>query len=86
MRTWRAADAGGKLNRMKVRTYEAIVEQGEIKLPEAVKLPEHAKVYIVVPGVEDLPPSMIHTPHLLRPEQAADFAMDIVEGEDAAVR
>ncbi|PYQ31790.1 MAG: hypothetical protein DMF56_01415 [Acidobacteria bacterium] len=71
---------------MKVRTYEAIVEQGEIKLPEAVKLPEHAKVYIVVPGVEDLPPSMIHTPHLLRPEQAADFAMDIVEGEDAAVR
>jgi len=29
---------------------------------------------------------MIHTPHLVRPEDAADFAMEIVEGEDAAVR
>jgi hypothetical protein len=71
---------------MKVLTYEAIVERGEIKLPETVKLPEHAKVYVVVPGVEDLPPSMIRTPHLLRPEEAADFAMEIVEGEDAGVR
>lgn len=80
------ASPGGKLNSMKVRTYEAVVEGGEVKLPETVKLPEHAKVYVVVPGVEDLPPSMIHSPHLLRPEQAPDFAMEIVEGEDAAVR
>lgn len=78
--------AGSKLNSMKVLTYEAVVERGQVKLPETVKLPEHAKVYVVVPGVEDLPPSMIHTPHLLRPEQAPDFAMEIVEGEDAAVR
>lgn len=71
---------------MKVLTYEAIVEHGEVKLPETVKLPEHARVYVVVPGVEDLPPSTIHTPRLLRPEQASDFAMEIMEGEDAAVR
>lgn len=71
---------------MKVLTYEGVVERGEVKLPETVRLPEHAKVYIVIPGVEDLPPSMIRTPHLLRPEQAADFAMEIVEGEDASLR
>ena len=71
---------------MKVLTYEGLVERGEVKLPETVKLPEHAKVYVVVPGVEDLPPSMIQTPRLLRPEQALDFAMEIMEGEDAAVR
>jgi hypothetical protein len=71
---------------MKVLTYEAVVERGEVKLPETVRLPEHAKVYVVVPGVEDRPPSIMRTPHLLRPEQAADFAMEIVEGEDAAVR
>jgi predicted DNA-binding antitoxin AbrB/MazE fold protein len=75
-----------KLNTMKALTYEATVERGVVKLPETVKLPEHAKVYVVVPGAEDLPRSMIHTPHLLRPEQAADFAMEIVEGDDAAVR
>lgn len=71
---------------MKVTTYEAVVDGGEVKLPDTVRLPEHAKVYVVVPGFEELPPSTIHTPHLLRPEQAADFAMEIVEDEDAAVR
>jgi hypothetical protein len=75
-----------KLVTMKVVTYEAVVDGGEVRLPETVKLPEHAKVYVVVPDVEELPPFMIHTPHLLRLEQAADFAMEIVEGEDAAVR
>jgi hypothetical protein len=71
---------------MKVLTYEAIVERGEVKLTETVRLPEHAKVYVVVPGVEDLPPSRIQTPRLLRPEQVSDFAMEILEGEDATVR
>ena len=71
---------------MKVITYEAVVEGGEVKLPPTVKLPEHAKVYVVVPGIEDLPSSMIHTPHLLRPEQAADFAMESGEGDDAGIR
>ena len=71
---------------MKVVTYEAVVEGAEVRLPRTVRLPEHAKVYVVVPGTEELPPSMIHTPHLLRPEPAADLAMEIVEGEDAAVR
>jgi hypothetical protein len=71
---------------MKVLTYEAIVERGEVKLPDTVRLPEHARVYVVVPGVEDLPPSRIQTPRLLRREQASDFAMEILEGDDAAVR
>lgn len=71
---------------MKVLTYEAIVERGEVKLTESVRLPEHARVYVVVPGVENLPPSRIETPRLLRPEQVSDFAMEILEGEDATVR
>ncbi len=70
---------------MKVLTYEAVVEGGEVKLLGTAKLPEHAKVYVVVPGVEDLPSLMIHTPRLLRSEQAPDFAMEMMEGEDAAV-
>jgi hypothetical protein len=71
---------------MKVVTYEAIVERGEVKLTETVRLPEQARVYVVVPGVEDLPSSRIQTPRLLQPEQVSDFAMEILEGEDATVR
>ena len=78
--------AGDKLSAMKVLTYEGVVERGEVKLPKTVRLPERAKVYVVVPGVEDLPPSQIHTPRLLRPEQLSDFAIQVTEGEDAAVR
>ncbi|HEY2323324.1 MAG TPA: hypothetical protein VGJ82_10735 [Thermoanaerobaculia bacterium] len=71
---------------MKVVTYEATVERGEVKLPETVKLPEHATVYVVVPAVKDLPPSRIQSPRLLRPEQISDFVMETLEDEDAAVR
>ena len=78
--------AGGRLISMKVVTYEAIVERGEVKLPETVTLPEHARVYVVVPGVEDLPPSRIQSPRLLRSEQVSDFAMETLEGEDATLR
>jgi hypothetical protein len=78
--------AGDKLDLMKVLTYEAIVERGEVKLPETVRLPEHAKVYVVVPGAEDLPSFRIQTPRLLRPEQVSDFAMEILESEDATVQ
>ena len=78
--------AGDKLNMMKVITYEAVVEGGAVKLPRTVILPEHAKVYVVVPGIEELPPSMIHTPHLLRPEEAGDFAMEIVDSREPGVR
>jgi hypothetical protein len=78
--------ADDKLDSMKVLSYEAIVEHGEVKLRETVTLPEHAKVYVVVPGDEDLLASRIQTPRLLRPDQASEFAMEILEGENAAVR
>lgn len=58
---------------MKVETYEAIVENGRIQLPDIVRLPEHTKVYVVVPG--GIEPSEFHvgSPRLAHPEQVADF-------------
>ena len=38
---------------MKSTTYEATVENGQIKLPETVHLPEHTKVLIVVPKAKE---------------------------------
>jgi hypothetical protein len=38
---------------MKTVTYEATVENGQIKLPDTVHLPEHAKVFVVVPLTEE---------------------------------
>jgi hypothetical protein len=41
-------------------------------------------VYVVVPDVATEPPARIRTPHLVHPEQAADFTKEVleVEGDD----
>ncbi len=62
---------------MKVETYEATVVNGQVKLAGIIRLPEHTKVYVVVPG--DVKPTRIHvgSPRLAHPEQSADFVKDI---------
>lgn len=64
---------------MGVRTFEGIVEQGQIRLPATVRLPEKAKVYVVVPDVEVRTVAYIGSPRLVHPEQAADFKKVVIE-------
>lgn len=68
---------------MKVVTYEATVENGQIKLSEPAQLPEHARVYVVVTGVEEAPKSFVGSPRLAHPEQARDFIKEVVWPRDA---
>jgi hypothetical protein len=37
---------------MSVTTYQGTVENGQVRLAENVRLPENARVYVIVPGVE----------------------------------
>jgi hypothetical protein len=70
-----------------VRTFEGVVEKGQIKLKASVTLPERTKVYIVVPdaGIEQA--AHIYSPRLARPEQASEFEMEVVESSpDAGLR
>ena len=41
-----------KISVMKTMTFEGIVENGQIKLPETVHLPDHTKVLVVVPDMK----------------------------------
>ena len=71
---------------MGVTTFEATVENGQIRLPLHIRLPENAKVYVIAPGVEVTPTASIASPRLAHPEQAKDFQMEIVEeSQDAGV-
>ena len=63
---------------MKHITYEATVESGQITLPPAVRLPDHTKVLIVVLGVEGVPSLNVRSPRLAHPEQASEFANEVV--------
>ena len=64
---------------MKVETYEGVVENGQIRLPSDVCLPEKATVYVVVPSFETRPVAYIGSPRLLHREQAADVTKEVIE-------
>jgi hypothetical protein len=64
---------------MAILTIEGIVENGQIRLRDNVTLPERTKVYVVIPDVETALQAYIYSPRLVHPEQAADFAKQIIE-------
>ena len=64
---------------MQVITYEAIVENGQVKLSNSVQLPEKAKVYVMVPSTPAQPRFLVAGPRLARPEQAPNFVKEVIE-------
>lgn len=71
---------------MRVTTVEGVVENGQVRLPAGVRLPEKAKVYVVVPDIEVPSAPYIGSPRLVHPGQAADFEKEVVEeGCDASL-
>jgi len=65
---------------MSVTTFEGIVEQGQIRLTSDVRLPEHTKVYIIVPDIELKEHSLtLQSPRLAQPERAAEFELEVFE-------
>jgi hypothetical protein len=63
---------------MKIETFEGIVQNGQIQLLAPVRLPEHAKVYVVVPGTGSERVPVIPSPRLVRPEDAALFVKEVI--------
>lgn len=72
---------------MKTIAYEATVKNGQIELPETARLPDHTRVYVVVPGVETAPVFHIGSPRLAHPHEASDFVKEVMEDPpDAGLR
>ena len=71
---------------MSVTAIEAVVENGQIRLPSSVRLPERAKVYVLIPDAEVPPTFYVGSPRLAHPEQVADFRKEVIEeGPDASL-
>ena len=69
-----------------IMTLEGIVEDGQIRIPANIRLPESTKVYVVVPGIDVTHSARLHAPRLAHPEQANDLVRSVVEeGSDAGV-
>jgi hypothetical protein len=63
---------------MTVPCYVCFVENGRIKSPPGVVLPEQAKVYVLVPATESPREARVMSPRLARPEQAKDFVLEVL--------
>ncbi len=64
---------------MTITTYEGVVEKGKIRLKMGIRLPEKAKVYVIVPDLQVEKTARVLTPRLANPAQAGDFRMEISE-------
>ncbi len=67
---------------MSVMTIEGIVDNGQIKLTDDIRLPDNTRVYVVVPDAQDLqtkPVVRIYSPRLVHKADAKDFELEIVE-------
>jgi hypothetical protein len=76
----RVLTCGKAGKKMAIMTYEGIVENGRIRLADNVRLPDQARVYIIVPDT-DVKRVRIVSPRLVHREQARDFRKVVVEGQ-----
>ena len=63
----------------KLATYEGVIENGLVKLPESARIPDKTKVYVLVPGDQVTHIPGIGSPRLVDPEQASDFQKLVIE-------
>ena len=66
---------------MAVTTYEGVVEKGQIRLKDGVKLLENAKVFVIVPEVKTDKKKAVQilSPRLVHRSEAARFKMTVTE-------
>jgi hypothetical protein len=66
---------------MSVTTFEGVVENGRVRLPEGVVLPEQQTVFVVVPDTSPLSTKKLPGVRLTNPDDAAKFEMKVSWGE-----
>jgi hypothetical protein len=67
---------------------EGVVEEGRIKFDPGVTLPEHARVFVVIPEAPALPVVTrvrLPSPRLVNREDAADFRVTMTVLPDVSI-
>ena len=69
---------------MVIVTLEGIVEGGNIRLPENIRIPDRTKVYVVVPDFQVEQVARLASPRLARSADLADFKLEVFEADPDA--
>ena len=71
---------------MSITALEGVVIDGQIRLTTSLHLPDHTKVYVIIPDLAPAPVARIVSPRLVHREHFADFRKEVVEDQpDASV-
>jgi hypothetical protein len=60
-------------------TYEGVVENGQVRLPPNVSIPDRTRVYVLVPDADAQRTHYVASPRLVHREQAKDFEKQVIE-------
>ena len=63
----------------KLATYEGIVENGHVRLPPDIQIPDETRVYVIVPDLDTQRTVHILSPRLVDRRQAKDFVKQVIE-------
>jgi hypothetical protein len=66
---------------MNVTSFEAIVENGQIQLPRDIQVPDHTRVYVVIPSAEPAGAMKLRSPHLAYPEHGQHFEKIVIKDD-----
>lgn len=69
---------------MSVITLEGVVRDGQIRLEGDVRLPENAKVYVIIPEAGSPQRVRVASPRLVHRDQLKDFQMEIGSEDPSA--
>jgi hypothetical protein len=64
---------------MSIVTLEGVIDNGQVRLRDNVRLPDNTRVYVIVPDIQVEEVAHIFSPRLAHPEQAADFKLEVTE-------
>lgn len=63
-------------------TIEGVIENGQVRLPDKICLPDKTKVFVLIPDMERPQSFHVPSPRLVRPEDAERFVMEVTEADD----
>jgi hypothetical protein len=64
---------------MSIITFEGVIDNGQVRLKDNVRLPDNTRVYVLVPDIQVEEVAHIYSPRLAHPEQVADFKLEVTE-------
>lgn len=67
---------------MQVTTIQGVIENGQVRLTEAIEIPDKTTVYVLVPAIEPVRTARIRSPRVVGGEKLENLERETIELAD----